>query len=106
MDNEKKILSLLGLARRAGKLQSGEFSVENAVRDGSAELVIIAEDASKNTEKLFFDKCSYYHVPVRSFGTKDTLGAALGKELRASIAVNDKGFAASLQKLLDEQEVE
>ena len=105
MENDKKILSLLGLARKAGRLVSGEFTVENAVRDREARLVIVATDASANTNKLFSDKCNYYHVPIRIFGTKDLLGAALGKQLRASVAVTDEGFATKLQKLIDEQEV-
>lgn len=106
MNRDKKILSLLGLARRAGKVVSGEFSVETAIRDGSARLVIVAEDASANTHKLFSDKCSYYHVPRKVFGTKNILGTTLGKEERASVAVKDEGFAANLLKLIDEQEVE
>ena len=32
----KKVLSLLGLAARGRNLVSGEFSTENAVKDGSA----------------------------------------------------------------------
>ena len=36
------------------------------------------------------------------YGTKDELGAAMGKEFRASLAVNDRGLAAAIQKHLDE----
>ena len=47
------ILSMLGLAKRGGNIVSGEFSVENAIRDGSAYLVVIAKDASDKTKKKF-----------------------------------------------------
>ena len=60
--NEKKILSLLGLAFRAGKVVSGEFAVKEAVRGQTAELVLVAGDASDNTKKLFHDKCSFYKM--------------------------------------------
>lgn len=91
-----KVLSLLGLSARAGKIASGEFAAETAVKSGKAALVIVAEDASANTKKLFHDKCSFYEVPVFDYGTKETLGHAIGKELRASVAVLDNGLANAI----------
>jgi ribosomal protein L7Ae-like RNA K-turn-binding protein len=85
---------------RAGKLKSGEFSVLEAIRHGTAELVIISEDASDNTKKMFSDKCSYYNVPVEFFGDKEELGHAIGKEVRTSLAITDDGFAQSIRKNL------
>lgn len=99
---QNKILSLLGLATKSGNLTSGEFSAEKAVKSGQAKLVIVAEDASANTKKLFSDKCSFYGVPQFIYGTKETLGHAIGKEVRASIAVLDEGFAKSIIKHLEE----
>ena len=57
-----KALSMIGLATKAGKIASGEFAVESAVRKGKACLVIIASDASDNTKKSFNDMGAYYHV--------------------------------------------
>ncbi|MBE5880892.1 MAG: 50S ribosomal protein L7ae [Lachnospiraceae bacterium] len=99
---KKKVFSLIGLATRARKTVSGEFSTEKAVKSFAAELVIVAEDASDNTKKLFTDKCSFYEVPCFIYGTKEELGHAMGKEMRASLAVTDTGFAQALCKLLDE----
>ena len=48
-----KALSMIGLATKAGKIASGEFAVESAVRKGKAVLVISASDASDNTKKSF-----------------------------------------------------
>lgn len=94
----KKVLGTLGLAMKAGCVASGEFMTEKAIRDGMAYLVIVAEDASANTKKNFSDSCAYYKVPYAEFGDKDTLGNAIGKEFRASLAVMDKGFATSIGK--------
>ena len=44
-------LSLAGLAAKAGKVVSGEFATEKAVKTGKAFLVITARDASENTKK-------------------------------------------------------
>ena len=98
---QNKIFSLLGLAARSRNVVSGEFSTEKAVKEGKAKLVLVAEDASDNTKKLFSNKCSYYRVPIYFVGTKDVLGHAMGKEERSSVAVTDGGFAQSIQKLLE-----
>lgn len=94
-------MSLLGLAAKGRNVVSGEFQSESAVKDGSAMLVIMAEDASANTKKLFTDKCSYYEVPVYQYGTKETLGRAIGKDLRSSLAIIDAGLAKAIIKYLD-----
>ena len=101
MIQNKKVLGTLGLAMKAGNIVSGEFMVEKAIRDGSARLVIVAEDASANTKKKFSNSCQFYRVPYTEFGDKDTLGKAIGKEFRASLAVLNKGFAKSIGKNLD-----
>ena len=97
---QNKIYSLLGLAMRGRNLVSGEFQTEDAVKKGSAMLVIVAEDASANTKKLFHDKCSYYEVPVYSYGTKQSLGRAIGKDQRSSLAVTDAGLAQAIEKAM------
>ena len=101
-----KIYSLLGLATKAGLVMSGEFMTENAIKDGSAALVIVGTDASANTTKKFRDMCTFYEVPCYSYGTKEELGHAIGKEMRASLAVIDDGFARSLVKLLEVTDVD
>ncbi|MCH5266109.1 MAG: ribosomal L7Ae/L30e/S12e/Gadd45 family protein [Lachnospiraceae bacterium] len=101
MIQNKKVLGTLGLAQRAGDVASGEFMTEKAIREGKACLVIVAEDASDNTRKKFRNACYYYKVPYAVFGDREMLGKALGKEFRASLAVMDSGFAASIGKNLE-----
>lgn len=96
--NQNKTLSLIGLAMKAGKITSGEFSTEKAVKEGQAALVIVSEDASGNTKKKFQNMCTYYHVPIYFYGSKNALGAAIGKEFRASLAVTDHGLADAIEK--------
>ena len=49
-----KVLSMLGMAMRAGKVASGEFSVEKSVKTGKSRLVIVSEEASDNTKKIVY----------------------------------------------------
>ena len=92
-----KVLSMLGLAAKAGAIASGEFSTEKSVKEGKAFLVIIAEDASENTKKNFRDMAAYYGVPMYTYSNKEMLGHAIGKELRASVAVNHEKFAVNIE---------
>ena len=98
---QNKVLSLLGLAMRGRNLVSGEFQTLEAVKNGSAMLVIIAEDASANTKKLFANKCAFYEIPVYEFGTKEELGRAIGKDMRSSLGVSDAGLAEAIVKQLE-----
>ena len=104
MENKQKILNMIGLAQKAGNVASGEFSTEKAVKEGLACLVIVAEDASDNTKKKFRNMCEYYHVAMRVFSDKVSLGNACGKEFRASLAVTDQGLAKAVVKQMDNYE--
>lgn len=102
--SQNKILSLIGLATKAGKTVSGEFCTEKEVKTGRAELVIVADDASANTKKKFQNMCDFYEVPIHFYKDKDALGHAMGKEFRASLAVLDEGFAKGIIKQLKIEE--
>lgn len=99
-----RIDSMLGLAAKAGRLKSGLYLCEEAIKKGKAYLVIVSEDAKTNTVKTLKDKCGFYHVPMRQYGTKNSLGDCIGKELRSCIVVTDKGFAEHIIKLIDERQ--
>ena len=100
---KNKVMSYLGLATRAGKVQSGEFSTEKSVKSGKAALVLVAGDASDNTKKKFTNMCTFYKVPIYIYGTKETLGASIGKELRASLALEDTGLCNAIKKQIDSE---
>ena len=96
-----KILNLIGLAMRAAKVVSGEFSTEKLIKENKAKLVIVATDASDNTKKLFMNKCVYKKIPIYIYSDKLSLGHAIGKEYRASLGISDANFAQAIKKLLD-----
>lgn len=94
-------ISLVGLAAKAGKVVSGEFATEKAVKSQKASLVLTAEDASENTKKKFRDMCTYYQVPLYVIGSKEELGKAIGKEYRASLALTDENFSRAVVKKIE-----
>lgn len=95
------VLSLISIAKKAGRIGAGEYQTEHAVKSGRAGLVIVSAEASENTKKKFRNMCSFYEVPVYFYGTKDELGAAIGCEFRASLAVLDEGLSRSIEKKLE-----
>jgi len=99
-----KVLNMLSIAAKGGNVASGEFSVERAVKTGSACVVICAEDASDNTKKHFTDMCTYYNVPIYYYESKDNLGRYIGKGMRACVACTDYGLSKTIIKHLNENQ--
>lgn len=92
-----KLLNMIGLAKRAGKISTGSFICEKMIKSRTAKLVVLAADASENTKKTICDSCKFYDVYVIEAATMDTLGHAVGADaLRAVISVNDNNFAKAI----------
>lgn len=100
-DMEKKINALFSLCMKAGKLTTGEFSCEQALRQNIACLVVVTEDASDNTKKKFINKAFFYQVPVLTYGKKQELSRCVGKENRAVYVITEKNLAKRVQEMID-----
>ena len=86
---ETKLFNSLGLCRRAGKCQSGEFAVERAVKAGKAKLVLLEMTASENTKDRFLSLCEGRSVPLKLV---PEVGRAIGREGHVVMAVTDMQF--------------
>ena len=95
-----RVFQMLGIAAKSGNVVSGEFSTEKAVKTGHAYLVIVSEEASANTNKMFTNMTDFYEVPMYVFGTKDELGRCIGKQFRASLAITDENLANAVEEKL------
>lgn len=96
---ESDALSLLGLVKRSGGLAVGSKVLET-VRNGKAEFVVIAGDASERTRKVLSDKCTFYQVPFGFVEHMEALSRAVGKSHIAAVAVTDNGFAKKISDFL------
>ncbi|MGI5962996.1 MAG: L7Ae/L30e/S12e/Gadd45 family ribosomal protein [Lawsonibacter sp.] len=95
------LLHLLGLARKAGRLEIGEEPVGAACRARHARLILLACDAAPNTcrRAAHFGQAGnvlWLEIPF----TKAELGFQLGRGSCAMLALTDTGFAASLVEKL------
>lgn len=96
-----KLLSMLGLSARAGRLVSGVQAVEIALKKGEAKIVIVDDDASEGTKKQMTDACLHRKTPLITVSAS-SLGDAIGKPGRMIAAVTDNSFAERIYQLYKE----
>lgn len=103
-EQQEKALKLLGLARRARKLEIGEEPCGIACRSGKARLLLVAQDAGDHTVRRAASYCrTGKPLCVQVPYTKEELGNGLGCNACALCAMMDAPFAkAFLEALGDE----
>ncbi len=94
------VLSLVSIAKKAGKVAAGSYQADAALKAGDAHLVIISRDASSNTRKKFQNVCTHYRVPAYIYADREQLGSASGHEFISVIAVTDEGLADAIREKL------
>lgn len=93
----QKLLSLLGLARRAGKLALGADAVTEAVQSGGARLVVFSSDLSSRTSGAVA-RAAHRVLAVSLPASMEEIGRAVGKRTGVT-AVLDDGFARKMLEL-------
>lgn len=99
-----KILSLLGMARRAGRLSCGHDAATEAIVKNKAKLCLCCEDASQRLKNEMAHSCRYgnKNIPFIEAGYKTTeLSKAIGFKA-AVITIDDEGFANKIRSLFSE----
>ena len=91
---------MLGFAKKAGKITSGEGITLENLKNGRVKLVILASDASANTSKRIKDKSSYRDIPVIECLDRYEIGKPMGVEERVVVGITDRGFADSIKKIV------
>ncbi len=97
----QKIFGLIGLAMRAGKLDAGRFAVIKSLKQSKTRLIIFSTDASRKLEKEIRSLAG--NIKIIHLSEKNRLGALLGRNELAVLAVSDKNFADEIEKLIKSQ---
>ncbi len=98
-----KELSLLGLARRAGRLEAGFDASVSAARGKKAQLLLAAENISEKTFKNLRYEAERAELPaVRLEATMEEMSRACGVKAGV-LAVTDSGFAKALLNELEQR---
>ncbi len=94
-----KILGLIGLCKKAGKIVAGAQLCEKEIRAGRSELIIVADDISQSGNKAITDICTHYKKNFIICCSMSELGKAVGAAGdRSVVSVNDKGFSKAILK--------
>ncbi|MBQ9945913.1 MAG: hypothetical protein IJO68_05245 [Clostridia bacterium] len=96
-----KTLSVMGLARRAGKLIIGHDAALLSVRNGRALSVILTSDASLR-HKRELEAVGFQGKIFDMAFTMEEAGFALGKK-SCIFALEDEGFCKAIEKTLSEE---
>ena len=98
---QDKLLSLLGICRRAGRLQWGHDACLESVKHGRAKLCLLSADASERLRREFRfaakragEPLQILHIPYTMQQVKDATGYFAGV-----LTTEDEGFAKRLAQL-------
>ncbi|MCH5199091.1 MAG: ribosomal L7Ae/L30e/S12e/Gadd45 family protein [Oscillospiraceae bacterium] len=92
-----KLFSMLGLARRAGKLLNGRDAVMGSVKKKKAELVLLTADASPR-HKQELEALNFNGKTIELPYNMDDIAFYLGKR-SCIFALEDKNLSAAIDKL-------
>ena len=97
----ERILSMIGLAKKAGLVEIGEEPVGSAARAKHARVILVAGDAAASSVRRAYSFAQAGNCLCLTIdAVKDQLGSALGRTSVAMVAVTDIGFAESIVKKL------
>ncbi len=101
MINQKnKVLGLIGLSAKAGKIEFGADAVEEAIKKRKVKLVIVSEDAASRTKDNFEFLSKQHQISFAIFAKKDELSKAIGKDNKAVLAIKDKNLSNEILKII------
>lgn len=99
----QRLLSLLGIARRAGRLSPGFDAAADSIKKGRSRLLLLAADLSERTAQSIVSKAKQSGVEVITANiSMDLIGNAVGRKMTGIISVNDNGFAEKIKTLCAE----
>ena len=98
-----RIIGMLGLAMKAGKVVIGTEQVITYLQKGRIKLTLVSSNASDGTKKKILRKCEFYKTSIEELGIEtDELGRLLGKSYTpAVVGITDENFSRAIIKLLD-----
>lgn len=94
------VLSLLGLAQRAGAVVRGGEATRKAIQKGQARLVVMAEDASPAQLEKILKTMTQRSLPGGYVPSRAQLGDALGAGPLSAVAITKASFATQVSQAM------
>jgi ribosomal protein L7Ae-like RNA K-turn-binding protein len=95
----KKLLSLIGLGYRAGKVSIGVERVKDDLRAGRVHCVVVADDASERANDKAVRLAVARGIPVVGGPSAQALGAELGKPPVMVVGLRDRSLTDGILSL-------
>ena len=96
----KKVSALLGLGVRARTVVVGVEMVRGSAQRGTVALAVVADDGSPNSRAKVVPMLTAKRIAMVGGVTAHQLGAAVGRETTAVIAVVDEALARGIRGAL------
>ena len=96
-----KVLGLLGLARKAGKVCFGTDACMQEIEKKKIKLIIIARDAADRTKINFSNICNKNKIPIFEIFSIDEISNAIGMSNKAVIGIKDTNFSKEVLKIIN-----
>jgi len=97
-ERERRVLQLIGLARRAGRAVVGTQAAKDAALRGELALVVLAVDATENARKRLGGLAGEEGPRVIRYGTRAALGRAVGRDEAVVVGIRDRGLGARIEE--------
>lgn len=98
---EQKVLTLLGFAKKAGKLVAGDSNVQAALDKKQGRLLIVATDISEKNKERWYKRAKMHAINVLEISTKPVLGLAVGLSPRGILCILDERMAQAIEDAMD-----
>lgn len=103
----RKILTLIGFAKKSGNITSGTELVMNSISKVGSRvyLVFIARDASPAQSEKVENLCLKNGIPFCKIFDRDELSKTIGEADRICIAVKKRQFSNAIQEFLTKLDI-
>ena len=91
----EKLVGMLHLCRKAGKLHLGQKAVVSLASGNHAPLIILSSDAGYSLKRKFGESRS-----ITLGWSSDKLGEIFGREKLSVLGINDDRFASEIERIV------
>jgi len=98
---DRKVRSLLGMARRSGRMAYGRDSSVRALKSAPGGLLLAAEDMAGATLKKLERELQGLDYMLFRYGDKESLGTLAGTRPVGMLYISDEGFVSALVRELN-----
>ena len=96
---KNKFLNLLGFAKKANHVTSGEEGIKNFLKKDKIKLLIIAEDFPEKRKIFWKDLATNMGIDFIEVCDKVSLGNSIGTSPRSLVGILDEKMAESLKNI-------